>query len=143
MGGCESSAMNMPIAVHRRSLAAWSFSHPGLRWLGMLVLLLLASSVVFPPATDRPASAVEIQPLVRFRDASHDWLLVVDPATREVVVYDTDSGRPVQRLGTNRGLSGVTSIARQGSRLLVTSGQQPVVRVLNLPEFQPVALSDR
>jgi hypothetical protein len=143
MGGCESSAMNMPIAVRLRSRSSWSFGHPGLWWLGLLVLLLLALSVVFAPSAVRPASAAEIQPLVHFRDASHDWLLVVDAATGEVVVYDAASGRPLQRLGANHGLSGVTSITQEGSRLLVTSDRQPAVHVLKLPEFQPVALIER
>ncbi len=135
--------MNMPIAVLRRSRSRWLFGHPGLRWLGLLVLLLLASSVVFESAPDRSASSVEIQPLVHFRDASHDWLLVVDPATDELVVYDAVSGRPLQRLGADEGLAGVKSIARKGSQLLVTTDQQPAVRVLKLPDFRPVALNER
>lgn len=135
--------MNMPIAIRRRSRASWSFGHPGLWWLGMIVLLLLSLSLVFSPAPERSASASAIQPLIHFRDASHDWLMVVDAATREVVVYDASSGRPVHRLGAGEGLSGVTSIAREGSRLLVTSDQHSAVHVLQLPEFRPVALETR
>ena len=135
--------MNMPIAVRYRFRSSWLFGYPGLRWLGLLALLLLASSVVFAPAADCSANVVEIQPLVHFRDASHDWLLVVDSVTDEVVVYDADNGRPLQRLGADEGLVGVMSIAREGSRLLVTSDRQAAVHVFNLPEFQPVVLNDR
>lgn len=141
MGGCESSPMNRRSATREASRATRSFGHPDLRWLGMAVLLLLASSLMFSPRSDRSAGAVEIQPLVHFHDANHDWLLVVDPATGDVVVYDASSGRPVHRLGADEGLTGVMSIARDGSRLRVTSNDS-AMRVLSLPDFQPVALND-
>lgn len=99
--------------------------------------------MALPSTGVRASTEADIQPLVHFRDASHDWLLVVDPATREVVVYDASSGRPVQRLGADSGLAGVNSIARQGSHLRVTSDQRPAIHVLSLPDLQPVALNER
>lgn len=143
MGRCESSCMNMPIVIRRRVRVSRSLVDHGVWGLGIVALVLLGWQVMSSPAAMRTASAVEIMPLVHFRDASHNWLLVVDPDTDEVVVYDAANGRPLQRLGADDGLAGVTSIAREGSRLLVTSHQQPAVRVLNLPDFEPVALSER
>lgn len=141
MGGCKSSPMNMHSATRHAFRATRSFGHPDLWWLGMSVVLLLASIFMFSPSSGRSVSAVQIQPLVHFRDASHDWLMVVDAATGEVVVYDAASGRPLHRLGADEGLSRVTAIAREGSRLRVTSNNS-AMRVLSLPGFQPVALNN-
>lgn len=135
--------MNMPIAVRHRSHASWSFGHPVLWWAGIVVLCVLGLSLWFSPTASPSAASVEIQPLVHFRDANHDWLMVVDQATHELVVYDANDGRPLHRLGADEGLSGVTSIARQGAWLFVNSNRHPSVRVLKLPEFQPVALNSR
>ncbi len=107
----------------------------------MLTLLMLG--LWLSPAVEEQRSAAQIQPLVHFQDASHDWLLVVDPTTAELVVYDANDGRPLHRLGAAEGLSGVRSISSQGSLLFVTSDQQPAMRVLKLPEFQPVAVAAR
>ncbi|MDQ6648097.1 MAG: hypothetical protein M3Y93_12875 [Pseudomonadota bacterium] len=132
--------MNMQIALRHRSRASWSFDHPGLWWTGIAVLMLLVLGLWLSPTEER-GSAARIQPLVHFQDASHDWLLVVDPATAELVVYDANDGRPLHRLGAAEGLSGVKSISSQGSWLFVTSDQHPALRVLKLPQFQPVAVA--
>ncbi|MEP7184946.1 MAG: hypothetical protein ABI767_03835 [Rhodanobacter sp.] len=135
--------MNMQIALRHRSHASWSLGHPGLWWSGIAVLTLLMLGLWLSPAVEEQRSAAQIQPLVHFQDASHDWLLVVDPTTAELVVYDANDGRPLHRLGAAEGLSGVRSISSQGSLLFVTSDQQPAMRVLKLPEFQPVAVAAR
>ena len=133
--------MNTHIAVRHRSHASWSFGHPGLWWAGIVVLALLGSSLRFSPATDHSDAIAEVQPLVHFQDASHDWLIVVDQATHELVVYDANDGRPLHRLGVDNGLSTVRSISRQGSSLFVTSDRHAPVLVLKLPESRPIALS--
>ncbi len=135
--------MNMQIALRHRSHASWSLGHRGLWWAGIVVLMLLVLGLwLSPPAETHPADA-QVQPLVHFQDAGHDWLMVVDPATHELVVYDARDGRPLQRLGADDGLSGVTSVSRKGSLLFVTGNRQDNVRVLTLPQFQSVALYAR
>lgn len=135
--------MNMQIALRHRSHASWSFGHPGLWWTGIAVLMLLLLGLWLSPTVEEHRGAAQIQPLVHFQDASHDWLMVVDPASDELVVYDAKSGRPLHRLGAADGLSGVRSISSQGSWLFVTSDQWPAMRVLKLPEFRPAAVNAR
>jgi hypothetical protein len=134
--------MNLQIAVRHRSHASWSFGHPGLWWVGIGVLALLILSLWQSPTAGTHSADARVQPLVHFQDASHDWLMVVDPATHELVVYDAKDGRPLQRLGADDGLSDVTSISRKGSMLFVTDSRQDTVRVLKLPQFQAVAVND-
>lgn len=116
------------------------------RSLPVIVLLALLSACLLWwcwPAADRAAEAPSIQQLVHWQDANHDWLLVVDPVTRELVVYDAADGRPLKRLGADDGLPDVQSIAQQGSWLFVTGRQSPKVRLLKLPELRAVAVGDR
>ncbi|GAA0889369.1 hypothetical protein GCM10009121_22500 [Rhodanobacter soli] len=116
------------------------------RSLPVIVALALLSACLLWwcwPVADRAAEAPSIQPLVHWQDADHDWLLVVDPVTRELVVYDATDGRPLERLGADDGLPDVQSIAQQGSWLFVTGRQYPKVRLLKLPELRAVAVGDR
>lgn len=116
------------------------------RSLPVIMLLALLSACLLWwcwPAADRAAEAPSIQQLVHWQDADHDWLLVVDPVTRELVVYDATDGRPLERLGADDGLGDVQSIAQQGSWLLVTGRQRPEVRLLKLPELRAMAVGDR
>ena len=92
---------------------------------------------------DRATEQRSTQQLVHWQDAGHDWLLVVDPTTGELVVYDAVDGRPLERLGADDGLPQVRSIARQGSWLLVTGRQQSRVHRLKLPELRVVAVDGR
>jgi hypothetical protein len=145
MAGCDGAGMNTQIALRHRSLAAWS---PGRipRSLPVIVLLALFSACLLWwcwAAADRAAEQPSVQQLVHWQDADHDWLLVVDPATRELVVYDATDGRPLERLGADDGLPDVQSIAQQGPWLFVTGRQHPKLRLLKLPELQAVAASDR
>lgn len=147
MAGHHRVRMNTQIALQYRSHAAWSRRHipRNLRWfgvalLGALSLGLLWSWLSVPAATTAAASPGK---LVHWQDASHDWLLVVDPATHELVVYDANDGRPLDRLGTDDGLPAVQSIAQQGSWLFVTGRQHSHTRLLKLPGLQAVAANNR
>ncbi|MBT2144599.1 hypothetical protein KK133_09220 [Rhodanobacter sp. LX-100] len=114
------------------------------RRLPAIALLALLSACLLWwcwPAADRTADEPSIQHLVHWQDADHDWLLVVDPATRELVVYDATDGRPLERLGADDGLPDVQSIAQQGPWLFVTGRQHP--KVLKLPELRAVAAGGR
>lgn len=93
------------------------------------------------PGTDQPQRTVG--ELVHWQDARHDWWLVVDPSTRELVVYDALDGRPLKRLGAADGLPFVRSIMAQGKWLYVRGEQHPRVRLLELPELREVALEAR
>lgn len=136
--------MNMQIALRHRSHApSWSFGHPGWWCAGIVVLTLLLLGLWPSPPAESDSTEARVQPLVHFQDARHDWLMVVDPATHELVVYDAKNGRPLQRLGAGDGWFGVTSISRKGSLLFVTGDRQHSVRVLTLPQLQTVALDAR
>ncbi|MHB1058901.1 MAG: hypothetical protein ACYC0F_13570 [Rhodanobacter sp.] len=137
--------MNTQIALRHRSHAPWPLDHPlrSLRWPG-IVLLAGLSLVLLWPWLSAPGAATEESPtgqLVHWQDAGHDWLLVVDPATRELVVYDASDGRPLERLGADDGLPDVRSIVQQGPWLFVMGGQHPKVRLLKLPQLQAVAVN--
>ena len=68
--------------------------------------LLLAGRDRDPVAT--PPLAVNA--LVHWQDDSHDWLLVADRTAHELVVYDAATGEPLQRLGRDDGLGGVSAV---------------------------------
>jgi len=144
MAGCDGAGMNMQIVLRHRSPVAWS---PGRlpRSLPVIMLLAVLSACLWSwwPAADRATEQRSTQQLVHWQDAGHDWLLVVDPTTGELVVYDAVDGRPLERLGADDGLPQVRSIARQGSWLLVTGRQQSKVHRLKLPELRVVAVDDR
>ena len=135
--------MNMQIALRHRSHASWSLGQPGLWWIGLAVLMLLLLGIWMAPVQDTRPGDAQMQPLVRFQDASHDWLMVVDPATHELVVYDADNGRPLRRLGADDGLADVSAISGKGSLLFVKSSRKDPIRVLKLPQLQTVALNTR
>jgi hypothetical protein len=131
--------MDMQIALRHAHTISPSPFWRRLRWLGFALLAagvwqLLWSAV---PGSDN-TSATPIAPLVHWRDADHDWLLVVDPQTRELVVYDASDGRPLQRLGAEDGVPPAQSIVLQGPWLFVMGGQHPKVRLLKLPQLQVV-----
>jgi hypothetical protein len=142
MSGCDGGRMNLQMALRHRSLMAWP---PG-RFLSAIVLVaLLSAGLLWScwPVTDRAAGASSIERLVRWQDAEHDWLLVVDPDTSELVVYDANDGRPLERLGADDGLPDVQSIVQQGSWLLVIGTHHPKVRLLKLPQLREVAFDGR
>lgn len=136
--------MNPQIALRQWSVVAWSPGRFSRGMVGAALLLALASALLWWcwPVAGRAAGTPSTPSLVHWQDAAHDWLLVVDPATRELVVYDAANGRPLQRLGADDGLPEVQSIARQGPWLWVTGKQHPTVR-LKLPQLQAMAASDR
>ncbi|KQZ68376.1 hypothetical protein ASD55_15175 [Rhodanobacter sp. Root561] len=139
--------MNTQTVPWQRSRATWS---PGLvlrklRGPGLILLaaLSLGLSWSWLPASAGADETDPVGQLVHWRDAAHDWLLVVDPETRELVVYDANNGRPLERLGADDGLPEVDSIAQSGSLLLVTDRQHAEVRLLKLPQLQQVAFDPR
>lgn len=109
------------------------------QWLALAVLAAWTLHLCWPStATGDAASITASRPsLVHWKDASHDWLLVVDQATHELVVYDANDGRPLRRMGA------IDSIVGEGDWLIATSPQHPRVRVLSLPDLQPAAVAAR
>jgi len=126
--------------------AAW----PGrllqrLRRPGIVLFVVLSAILLWSwlPASDETTELPAANQLVHWQGAGHDWLLVVDPQTRELVVYDARDGRPLQRLGAEDGVPPVQSIVLQGPWLFVTGGQHPKVRLLKLPQLQAVSARTR
>lgn len=136
--------MNAQIARRERRHAT-GLSGRGLSLSGIALLAVSASCLLWSwrPVARSEAGGASANQLVHWQDAGHDWLLVVDPATRELVVYDAGDGRPLDRLGADDGLPDVQSIAQQGHWLLVTGEQPRAVRRLELPELRAVAVDGR
>jgi hypothetical protein len=101
-------------------------------------VLLLAGRDRDPVATPR----LVVDALVHWQDDGHDWLLVADRASHELVVYDAATGEALQRLGRDDGLGSVDTIAALGDQLLVqdTKGQPTL---LSLPSLRAQALASR
>jgi hypothetical protein len=119
-----------------------SLRGPGLLLLAALPLGL-SWSWSWLPASAVADEADPVGQLVHWRDAAHDWLLVVDPETRELVVYDANDGRPLEHLGADDGLPDVHSIVQLGSLLLVADRQRSRLRLLKLPQLRQVAFDPR
>ena len=116
------------------------------RHRGAAVALLLVGACLAMLAgggRDRAANARPIaNSLVHWQDGRHDWLLVADRGTHELVVYDATTGEPLQRLGRDDGLGSVDTVAALGNRLLVQDAKgQPIL--LSLPSLRADTLASR
>jgi hypothetical protein len=116
------------------------------RWSGVVALVALAALAWALSFGGHRAvedgHAPVVNPVVRWQDSRHDWLLVADRATHELVVYDAMSGAPLERLGDDDGLGQVDSIARFGDRLLVRDLQGDT-RMLALPGLHAATIAAR
>jgi len=137
--------MNMQIALHhlsRQARPSGRLDRRLLRPLGTVLALALSLGLLWsslPPAADDDGGPdVAVGQLVRWRDARHDWLVVVDPDSHELVVYDAHDGRPLERFGTDDGLPPVQSIRNEGP-LVTVSGAGRQTRLLKLPELELVS----
>jgi len=115
-------------------------------WLGFALLAAGVLRHPWPPATGSDsmtpaAPAAPIAPLVRWSDADHDWLLVVDHSSGELLVYDANDGRPLRRLGIANGVAPIETIALDGNWLLAVSEHRPGLQVLSLPGLKPPVLA--
>ena len=116
------------------------------RHRGAVAVLLLVSACVAMltgVGRDRAASPRPIvNSLVHWQDGRHDWLLVADRGTHELVVYDATTGSPLQRLGSDDGVGRVDSIASFGDRLLLQDAKgRPTL--LSLPDLRAGTLASR
>ena len=83
-----------------------------------------------------------VNSLVHWQDSRHDWLLVADRGSHELVVYDATTGAPLQRLGSDDGVGRVDSIASFGDRLLLQDSKgRPTL--LSLPDLRAGTLASR
>ena len=146
----DAVGMNTPMTLrrsaHPQAQALWSWRFlPG---LAFAALAAWAVHLYWPSAatgddTVDTAATVSASSLVHWKDAEHDWLLVVDPATHELVVYDADDGRPLHRLGAASGTRAIDSIVGEGHWLIATSQRDPRLQIFSLPDLQPTALATR
>ena len=132
--------MNMQIALRHAHTSSPSRYGRLVPWLGFALLAAGVLQLLWPPVAgnDNTASATPIAPLVHWSDADHDWLLVVDQASGELVVYDANDGRPLRRLGAANGVGPIETITREGNWLVTTSERRPGLQILSLPGLQPV-----
>jgi hypothetical protein len=145
----DAVGMNTPMTLRRRAhLPSRTQAHArrSLRWLPWLAWAALgawAAHLYFTRAVAGGDMAVAASPLVHWKDAKHDWLLVVDPSTHELMVYDANDGRPLRRLGAAQGVQAIDSITGEGNRLIATSRSGSRPQVFSLPDLQPMALATR
>ncbi len=135
--------MNMQLALRRSARAQWSWRF--LPWLTVAVLAAWVVHLAWPSAAidDDMSTTAFAAPPVHWKDAGHDWLLVVDPATHELVVYDANDGRPLRRLRAAGGTRSVDSIVGEDNWLIVAGDQHLGPQVLSLPDLPPAALAAR
>lgn len=129
------------------TLTAQYASHVRLpRWSGVVALGALAVLAWTLSVSDRrgvdDVRATAVNPVVHWQDGRHDWLLVADRGTHELVVYDAVSGAPLERRGDDDGLGQVDSVARFGDHLLVRDLHGDT-RLLTLPGLHAAALAAR
>jgi hypothetical protein len=130
--------MNRPMILRRSAQIDFQWVWRFVPWLAFAVLFAWMLHLCWPSiVTGEDTSTLSVQPVVHWKDAGHDWLLVVDPASHELVVYDAHDGRPLRRL------QAVDSITGAGNWVIATSGQHPRLRILSLPDLQPMALVTR
>jgi hypothetical protein len=116
-----------------------------MQWLALAVLAAWILHLCWPSTAigDNASTTVSAPSLVHWKDAEHDWLLVVDQGTHELVVYDANDGRPLRRVGIASGAGAIDSIIGEGNWLIAMSQQHPRVQVLSLPGLQPATLAAR
>lgn len=126
----------MPPRQHAgMNLAMILRTRPWLPVTGMLAALLAIVLNGFGLVRPPPGSAS----LMRWHDASHDWLLVADDAADQLTVYDATDGRPLQRLGPSA-VGDVAVLAQRDGRLFVVD-DNGTRNELKLPQLQTVAAS--
>jgi hypothetical protein len=142
--------MNTLITLRRnhRSHAPSLWSWRSLQWLALAVVVAWVLHMFMQPAqVDGGASDTQATPavstVVHWKDADHDWLLVADQATHELVVYDANSGQPLRRVGVANGAGPIDSIVGEGPWLITTSQGGQHLQVLSLPGLQPAMLATR
>jgi len=139
--------MNMPMSLrryaHPQTRASWSWRF--LPWLALAALVAWGLHLHRPQAIAGgpidPSATASMSSLVHWKDAEHDWLLVVDPVSHELVVYDANDGRPLHRLGAGRGAKAIDSIVGTGNLLIATSQRDPRLQVFHLPDLRPALAS--
>ncbi|MEO8997898.1 MAG: hypothetical protein ABI227_08170 [Rhodanobacter sp.] len=117
------------------NLAAILRTHPWLPAAGMFTVLLGIVLNGFGLVRPPPGSGS----LMRWHDASHDWLLAADDQANELTVYDATDGRPLRRLGTET-VGDVATLARRDGHLFVID-DDGTRNELRLPQLQRVASS--
>lgn len=111
-------------------------------WLPAAGLLLALVAVVWASlatiraprltATMQPA----FHPLVHWREAGRDWLLVADGEADQLTVYSAADGRRVRRLKAAHGVRGVDPLTERDGHLFVVGddGQQDEVSLASRPQ---------
>jgi hypothetical protein len=124
----------MPLRQHAgMNLATILRTHPWLPVAGMLAGLLMIVLSGFGLVRPLPGSGT----LVRWHDASHDWLLVADDQANQLTVYDATDGRPLQQLGPSA-VGDVAALAQRDGRLFVID-DDGMRNELKLPQLKTVA----
>jgi hypothetical protein len=111
---------------------------------GMLVALAIVVANGFGlshPRAVTSRSESMFNTLVRWKDASHDWLLVTDDKANQLSVYDARDGRLLHTLDRTTGFGEVAALAQRDGQLFVVedSGRLDPIR---LPQLQLIASSD-
>ena len=111
-------------------------THPWLPVAGMLAALLVIVLNGFGLVRPLPGSGT----LMRWHDASHDWLLVADDEANQLTVYDATDGRPLQQFGPGA-VGDVAALAQRDGHLFVID-DDGARNELKLPQLQRIASSN-
>lgn len=127
----------MPAHQHAgMNLTAILRIHPWLAAAGMLAGLSVIVLNGFGLARPTPGSSS----LMRWRDVSHDWLLVADDQANQLTIYDAADGRPLHRLGSTA-VGDVATLTQRDGHLFVID-DDGTRSELKLPQLQRVASSN-
>ncbi|WP_460878640.1 hypothetical protein [Rhodanobacter koreensis] len=118
------------------NLATILRTHPWLAAAGMLAGLFVIVLNGFGLVRPLPGSGS----LMRWHDASHDWLLVADDQANQLTVYDATDGRPLHRFGAGA-VGDVATLAQRDGHLFIID-DDGARNELKLPQLQRVASSN-
>ena len=111
-------------------------------WLPAAALLLALVAVVWVSlaAIRAPRLTASMQPafnpLVRWREAGRDWLLVADGEADQLTVYSAADGRRVRRVKVVHGLRDSAPLTQRDGHLFVVddAGELDEVRLSSRPQ---------
>ncbi len=103
--------------------------------LALVAVVWLSLAAIHAPrltATMQPA----FNPLVHWREAGRDWLLVADGEADQLTVYSAADGRRVRRVQVEHGLRDSAPLTRRDGHLFVVGddGQLGEVRLASRPQ---------
>ncbi len=104
--------------------------------LALLVLVWVSLAAMRPPRLKTTSMQPAFNPLVRWREAGRDWLLVADGEADQLTVYSAADGRRVRRVKVEHGLRDSAPLVPRDGHLYVVddAGELDEVRLSSRPQ---------